>query len=139
MFKNLKKNYYSTGAAFTAGLLLNVGSAHAAAGGASSGNDFSAISENIAKSIASVPGLISAVAYLVGVLIAVLGILKIKDHVENPTQTPLKDGVIRVITGGSLFALPIIFESAFVSIGDDGTATDVAKLNRVELGLTTSS
>lgn len=134
----LKKNYYLMGAAMTAGMLFDVSAANAQTTGEFSGtggNNFSVISNNIATSIATVPGLITGVAYLIGILIATLGILKIKDHVENPTQTPLKDGIIRVITGGALFAFPIVAESALNSIGSDGTAVEVARVNTVELGL----
>lgn len=125
-----KRTYYMMGAAFTAGMIMDTKSAVAAGT-----NDFSKIAENISVSIASLPGLISGVAYLIGVLIGVLGILKIKDHVENPTQTPLKDGVIRVVAGGGLFALPIVFESMLNTVGE-GETVDVAQLQRVKLGLT---
>lgn len=132
-----KRQYNSVGAAITVGLIAaGSNSAHATTTTATTtgGNNFSKISENIAGSIGSIPGLISAVAYLFGVLIGVLGILKIKDHVENPTQTPLKDGAIRLAAGGALFALPIIFESMLNTIGK-GTTVDVAKVKKVTLGL----
>lgn len=135
-----KRQYNTVGAAITLGLMMaSSGSAHATTTtGTTGGNNFSKIAENIAGSIGSLPGLISAIAYLFGVLIGVLGILKIKDHVENPTQTPLKDGAIRLAAGGALFALPIIFESMLNTIGN-GTAVDVAKVNKVSLGLTSTS
>ena len=126
----LKRNYYTMGAAMTLGTLSASSSAHAAAA-----NNFSNIALNISDSIQDLPGLLSALAYLFGVLIGVLGILKIKDHVENPTQTPLKDGAIRLAAGGALFALPIIYESMFETIGT-GTTVNVAELQRVGLGLT---
>ena len=132
-----KKIYYGFGAALTAGMMTSPKQALAAAGGGgggTSGSNFSAIAENITESISDVPGLISALAYLMGVLIGVLGIMKIKDHVENPTQTPLKDGAIRLAAGGALFALPIITEAMMNTIGE-GEAVDVAKVNRVQLGL----
>ena len=125
---NFKKNYYAIGAALTAGMLTASTDAHAA------GKSFSDIATNIATSIQSLPGLISGLAFLFGSLIGVLGIMKIKDHVENPTQTPLKDGAIRLAAGGGLFALPIIYDAMFTTIGT-GTTTDVAKLNKVKLGV----
>lgn len=129
MLKSMKLNYSRMGAVMVAGMVAgNAQEAEAA-------NNFSSIATNIAGSIGSLPGLISALSYLFGVLIGVLGVMKIKDHVENPTQTPLKDGAIRLAAGGALFALPILFESMFETIGE-GTTTDVAKLNAVKLGLT---
>ena len=125
---NIKRQYYSVGAAMTMGILAS-GQAHAAAGGG--GNNFGAIAENINDSIADLPGLLTGLSYLFGILLGVLGIMKIKDHVENPTQTPLKDGAIRLAAGGALFALPIIFEAMFETVGTDGENAMAAELNAV--------
>ena len=122
-----RKSYYTMGAAMTLGLAVSAGPAHAAGA-----NNFSKISENIAASIASLPGLLAALSYLFGILLAVLGIMKIKDHVENPSQTPLKDGAIRLLAGGALFAIPIISEAMYETIGT-GTAAKPATLNKVVL------
>ena len=111
MFKKMKTSYYAMGAGMTVGMMTNVGQASAAT------NNFSKIAENIQISLSSLPGLLTALAYLFGILLAVLGIMKIKDHVENPTQTPLKDGAIRLCAGGALFALTIVFEAMRNTIG----------------------
>lgn len=124
--KILNRYAYKMSAAFTVGMLASQ-DAHA-------GQDFSKIAENITLSIGGIPGLISGVAYVVGLILAVLGIMKIKDHVENPTQTPLKDGVIRLVVGGGLFALPIILEAMFTTVGT-GTATNPALLNKVKFAV----
>ena len=117
MFNKTKTSYYKLGAAMTMGLMATSGTAHAA-------NNFSSIANNINTSMASLPALIAGVAYLFGILLSVLGIMKIKDHVENPTQTPLKEGAIRLIAGGALFALPILTEAMLESIdaGDTGAS-----------------
>ena len=95
-------------------------------------NDFSDISRNITDSIEDLPGLLAALSYLFGLLLGVLGILKIKDHVENPTQTPLKDGSIRMAAGGALFGLPIVFEAMETTIGATTNSIGPAKLKKVE-------
>lgn len=118
----IKTSYYKLGAAITAGMLLASTDAEA---GAAGGNNFGSIASNINTSISSIPGLLTALAYLFGILLAVLGIMKIKDHVENPSQTPLKDGAIRLAVGGALFALPIIFE-AMKNTPGSGTAVQSA-------------
>lgn len=97
-------------------------------GGGEDANNFSTIAQNIGNSINDIPGLLSALAYLMGVVLGILGVLKIKDHVENPTQTPLKDGAIRLAVGGALFGLPILFESMLSTIGTDQTGVEVATL-----------
>ncbi len=130
MFKKTKNSYYKLGAAMTIGMMV---SSAGAANAASTGNNFNSIASNITGSIASLPGLISAIAYLFGVLLAVLGIMKIKDHVENPTQTPLKDGAMRLAAGGALFALPIVMEAMSNTVGS-GAGASAAGLQSVTFG-----
>ncbi|MEM7651026.1 MAG: hypothetical protein AAF204_02950 [Pseudomonadota bacterium] len=121
-----KKTYNKLGAMMVAGMVAgNSSSAFAA------GNTFSDIAENITTSIADLPGLLAALSYMFGILLGVLGVMKIKDHVENPTQTPLKDGAIRLAAGGALFALPILFEAMFETVGNDQTGVDAAQLKAV--------
>lgn len=132
-----KKTMYAMGGAMTIGMMTSQGAfAQDAGGDAAGGTTFSTIAENITASIADLPGLLTAVSYLLGLLLGVLGILKIKDHVENPTQTPIKEGAIRLAAGGGLFALPIVFDAMFNTVdagigGDTGAAT----LNSVDFNV----
>ena len=120
----MKKYSLQAGAAKMVGAMGTP--AHAGGGD----NDFSAIAENINTSVEEVPGLISGLSYLFGTLLGVLGVLKIKDHVENPQQTELKSGAIRLAAGGGLFALPILYEAMLNTIGSEGEATGPAGLNK---------
>lgn len=103
-------------------------------GGGGGGNNFSSIARNIAGSIENLPSLVAGLGYLFGILLGVLGVLKLKDHVENPGQTPLKDGAIRLAAGGALFALPMVYESMTNTIGRDGVGASVAYLAPVAFG-----
>ena len=135
-----KRSYRAIGAAFTVGALSTMSSAAHATTTGSSDTNFSSIARNITTSIQDLPGMLSAVAYLFGILIGVLGIMKIKDHVENPTQTPLKDGAIRLAAGGALFALPIVYQAMLSTIeGADSGDVGVAQLNAVSMGLTSTT
>ena len=133
MKKSIKRAYYSSGAAIMTGLLT---SAQAQAAAPAGGNNFGSIAANITGSIANLPGLLTALAYLFGLVLGVLGIMKIKDHVENPSNTPLKDGAIRLAAGGALFGLPIVFEAMLETInqGDTGANASAATLNAVDGG-----
>ncbi len=122
MFKIINRRFLGFQAAFIAGMLSN---------DALAGQNFSDIAENITESIEELPGLISGISYLFGSLLGVLGVLKLKDHVENPTQTPMKDGAVRLASGGALFALPILYESMFNTIGATTEVTRAATLSRV--------
>lgn len=121
--KHLQYRILSAQAGVIAGLLTGAQAARA--------NDFSDIAENITVSIERLPGLLSGLAYMFGMLLGVLGVMKIKDHVENPSNTPLKDGAVRMAAGGALFALPIVYESMSNTIGATSIGTGPATLSRV--------
>ncbi|MBI4030959.1 MAG: hypothetical protein HY370_04730 [Proteobacteria bacterium] len=127
MIKLVKRTSLQVGAAFIAGMMTS-GQAHA-------GNNFSSIGSNITDSISSLPGLLTALSYMFGILLGVLGIMKIKDHVENPGQTALKDGAIRLAAGGALLALPIIYEAMLNTIGNNGANATAATLNKVSFSV----
>lgn len=110
------KKYKFAAMATTAVLLGMNTDAHA--------NGFQGVSTSIASSVNEVPRLLSVLSYLVGLGLAIAGILKLKAHVDNP-QTPLKEGVIRLGAGGACLALPLIIEAMSTSIGSGaGTAGD---------------
>lgn len=131
MFRMINQKSIAVQAGVIAGLLVGASDANAAA----RGSDWSTIANNITDSIEELPGLISAIAYMIGLLMGVMGIMKIKDHVENPTQTPMKDGAIRLAAGGALFGLPIVLESMMTTIGNTTEYVEPAQLSRVEMGL----
>ena len=127
---NKIRNKMMIGAAATFTGLVSGVEAHAA------GNNFNNIVDNMEASISGIPGLISGVSYMMGILLGVLGILKIKDHVENPSQTPLQQGAIRLAAGGGLFALPIVYEAMRTTIGDNNAVVDAPKIKALELQVT---
>lgn len=115
MTKSIQRKLLTLGVGLFAATVMVAGDAHA--------NNFSSIGENIILSIANLPSLLSGLAYMFGMLLAVLGVMKIKDHVENPGQTPLKDGSIRLAAGGGLFAIPIVSEAMTNTVGSGAQAT----------------
>lgn len=80
-------------------------------------SDFSTVSENMVESVSQVPGLITGLSYILGLLFAVTGLLKIKEHVERPGQVQLGEALVRFLVGGALFSLPIIYQAMAVTIG----------------------
>ena len=67
--------------------------------------------QNFRDSITDTPHLVSAFAYVIGIACGIWGVLKIKDHVDAPMQTPLRAGVLRLLAGGGLLALPMVTEA----------------------------
>lgn len=125
--KKLSKHIIRVQAGMVAAMFVGIQEAQA--------NTFSNIAENIVLSLEQVPGLLTGISYLMGLLLGVLGVLKVKDHVENPGQTPLKDGAIRMASGGALFALPIVYESMANTIGDTTNLVGPATLNPVQFNV----
>lgn len=123
MMNILKKKSLQVSAAVFVGMVGGVESASA--------NNFSSITNNITDSISGLPGLLTGVSYMMGILLGVLGILKIKDHVESPGNAKLQEGAIRLAAGGGLFALPIVYEAMQNTIGADGNNASVVTLDSV--------
>ncbi len=99
--------------------VLDVTSGGLITAGVLTGN-FSGILHSISIAIDELPALIAAVAYLLGVVLAVSAIYKTRDHVEDPDRSPLKDAVIRYLIAGALFALPTIYEAFYNAFADTG-------------------
>ncbi len=126
MTKLIRNKSLQMSAAFVAGYMMTSSEVQA--------NNFNNIGVNIVSSISSMPALLSAISYMFGILLGVLGIMKIKDHVENPGNEPLKNGAIRLAAGGALLALPIVFESMVETIdaGGTGAGASVASVNSID-------
>jgi hypothetical protein len=129
MLKTLNNKLLPVQAAFIVGMI----SVPSLANAAGNGNNFSSIARNITTSIEDLPGLVTSISYMMGLLLGVVGVLKLKDHVENPSQTALKDGAIRLAAGGALFGLPIVFESMLNTIGTTNASIQPAQLHKLEL------
>lgn len=50
--------------------------------------------------------ILSTIAYIFGCILAITGIFKFKDHVDNPAQTKLSEGIKRMLAGGLFLSLP---------------------------------
>lgn len=82
---------------------------------------------NVMESSSGLPGFVTAMAYTMGLIMAIVALLKLKDHVLNPNQTPLSDAVKRFVAGGALFSLPMVTEAAqnMITGGNTGAMSAV--------------
>jgi hypothetical protein len=132
MLNKAKLAYYTMGVALsTNALVLSTGVAHAT----SSPNNFGTLASRITTSLADLPGLLSALCYLFGVLLVILGIIKIKEHVEKPDQTPVREGATRLIIGGMLFALPTLLDIVKNTTGTTSTTVTSALVQKVSFSV----
>ena len=88
--------------------------------------DFSYTTKALETSASRIPNLISTTAFVAGIAMAIAGVFKIKAHVDNPAQAPLKDGLIRLAVGGALLAFPLLTNLMVSLIGQDAGAGHLA-------------
>ncbi|TVQ84941.1 MAG: hypothetical protein EA357_01750 [Micavibrio sp.] len=82
---------------------------------------------NLHVSMRNLPNILTTIAFVAGLFLAVSGVLKLRDHVDNPPQTPISAGVKRLIAGGAFLGLPLTLNIARGSIfGGTGTEGEVA-------------
>lgn len=119
MIANIKHGYTKAGAAITA-FALTATPASAQTGG---GTTVQSIGENMSTQLETVPTVLSWMAYLCGAGLGMAGVFKLRQHVDNPTQVSMKDGLIRLGAGGGLIALPVIISAAGNFAAGDGGDT----------------
>lgn len=93
------------------------GGAAAGGGGTTLGNVIDNLRANTADSTIN---LFEVGAYLMGLLLGATAIVKLKAHVESPSQTPLSDSMKRFAAGGAFFALPYVVSVVRQTIEGNG-------------------
>jgi hypothetical protein len=91
--------------------------------------------DNIILAWRGLPGFLMMVCYIAGLFLAVHSILKFKDHVDNPNQTKISEGVKRMIAGGMFLAAPSIggaVQGSLFSAGNTLASTGWGGTNPVD-------
>jgi hypothetical protein len=60
----------------------------------------------IVDAMKDLPTIISGIAYTFGGILVLGGANKLKMHAENPSQTPMSHGIVRIGVGGVIAGLP---------------------------------
>ncbi len=84
------------------------------------------LTDNIMTSVATTPNLVSLTSFTAGCAFAVSAMFKLKEHVDMSGQTPLRTGMVRLATAGSLLALPFILTTMEGTITGGTVATAIA-------------
>ena len=72
-----------------------------------------------AYGLGTAPFLLQGIAYLLGIGFGVYGILKFKQHVDQPAQYPLMDGVRYMLAATFFVAIPIFADYVIATFGLD--------------------
>ena len=70
------------------------------------------IADGTTTELGPVAPVISALFWLGGAVLMGAGALKLKEHAENPTQTPMRQGISRMAVGAVLLTLPFFAQFA---------------------------
>lgn len=77
-------------------------------GAAEASSDLNSYARNVSTRTNAIPDVITYVSYIAGAGLSAVGIVDLKKHVENPSQTPMKNGLAKLGFGGMLLALPML-------------------------------
>lgn len=78
------------------------------------------VASQIILSMENVARLITAVSYVVGIGFAMMGLLKLKAHKDNPTQVPLSQSFVLLIISAGLIYLPSVINMTGQTIWQGG-------------------
>ena len=70
-----------------------------------------------------VPFFISVAFYILGIMIVGFGLIRLKRHVDHPSQTTIASGIIALIIGTALIAAPSIINAVGDTFAVDSSAT----------------
>ena len=79
--------------------------------------------DQLRNQIGSLTDLVGAVAFVVGLVFGASGLLKFKQHSENPQGTPLSHAMVRLLVAGGLIALPAILGTSIGTLFGGTTTT----------------
>ena len=71
-------------------------------------NGIAGMGDQLREQIGSLTDLIGAASFIVGLVFGASGLMKFKQHSENPQGTPLSHAMVRLLVAGALIALPAV-------------------------------
>ncbi|MBV6632832.1 MAG: hypothetical protein KI792_07350 [Alphaproteobacteria bacterium] len=88
--------------------LMAVGASLLIASPALANGGIAGMGNQLRDQIGSLTDLIGAASFIVGLVFGASGLLKFKQHSENPQGTPLSHAMVRLVVAGALIALPAV-------------------------------
>jgi len=124
MFQSLKTKTQLLSAAAMTGLMMGTSSASA--------QGFNDYVSDASEQVTNFPQVVAFISYLGGFVLAALGVVGLKQHVENPQQNPMKNALAKLGFGGMLLALPPVVTALQASGEAAGTdATGIYQFGNV--------
>lgn len=105
-------------------LISNFAFAEAAATGDAPTGSIGEAAKTITGSMTGIAKLITATSYVAGVGFALMGMLKLKAHKDNPTQVPLSQPIVLLAIAAGLVFLPSLITTAGKTVWSNPEAAD---------------
>lgn len=103
-----------------ASLLALFAISEAVLAGGGSGKSLGDVAGTVTESMTNVAKLITAASYVAGVGFALMGMLKLKAHKDNPTQVPLSQPIVLLAISAGLVFLPSLIRSGGQTVWGGG-------------------
>ena len=82
------------------------------------------VGSQVGDQVGSLTDVVGAIAFVMGLVFGASGLLKFKQHAENPGQTPLMHAVGRLLVAGALVSLPALIGTSVGTMWTGATGTD---------------
>lgn len=89
-------------------LILSILSLTAISPAFAAGETVATVANKVIQSIDSMPGFLSALSYISGIVLGIKGILKLKEHNESKGQVKLVIPIVLIASSAMLLALPTL-------------------------------
>lgn len=98
------------------GLAAGVTTALMSAGSAEAGG-LAEVSGTLQTQLGSIPQLFTSASYVMGVGFTIAGLFKLKEYVDDPSGSAMKDALIRLALGALLILLPFVINTSANTVG----------------------
>jgi len=92
-------------------------------------NTFNTFASSVAGNTNNATKIINTMSYIGGTALAAFGVLDMKKHVENPSQTPMKNGLAKLGFGGLLLMLPYVSNTIADTMAGSNTQATQGQIN----------
>lgn len=90
------------------------------------------VAKNITKSLSGLAKLITAASYVAGIGFAMMGMLKLKAHKDNPTQVPLGQPIILLVIATGLIFLPNLINTGGATVWGEQAGEHTSRANNFD-------
>jgi Ca2+/Na+ antiporter len=91
------------------------------------GTGLAKVGSQVGDQVGSLNDVVGAIAFVMGLVFGASGLLKFKQHAENPGNTPLMHAVGRLLVAGALVSLPALIGTSVGTMWDTSAKGTTSK------------